>query len=450
MRWSACVVAATFLGQTLFGSAASAASVAVTPRDPAYRQVIDRVVAMPNDATLTNAANRYGLNVLNVMWEDTGRAENSALGPNISDLTLQVREPMGGDAVATHLLPVIRHPNFTDKTGDIAADKLWIRVGNQKKDGQLESVPLSRVLKNLRAYLHDPKSLRGTDDFTAPRDTHYLVSAQHVFVPLAKAGKAEFNPVLFNYQSDPGSPAVLTLLVTRQGMSATIIENKPGDQTLQGWGQQLFFNNAGQRTAFTAERLSTVKERVESGKAEAQDAGALDAGADMLMLVQVPLKHKNRGVLPGLAGGGGANGQIVMSAPAAAPEMSKGAAREKSDVENAVLGHGEDMGPFYEMGNMKLERDPKFPVRVTVQFYRATSNGVVSDEDMKSVASMIDRVYADADFVGSLVVPQGQRSRPTDWIKDQPASTSGWNPWNNGQRNPPQKVAAPEGQTKGQ
>jgi hypothetical protein len=44
-------------------------------------------------------------------------------------------------------------------------------------------------------------------------------SAQAVFLPIPKQGQGEFNPVLFNYQSSPGSPAVLTILVTRQGTS---------------------------------------------------------------------------------------------------------------------------------------------------------------------------------------------------------------------------------------
>ncbi|HSI04625.1 MAG TPA: hypothetical protein VLC93_09120, partial [Myxococcota bacterium] len=289
---------------------------------------------------------------------------------------------------------------------------------------------LAHVLANLRDYLSDPKSLRGGDDFSAKRDSHFLVSAQHVFVPISKGGKAEFTPVVFNYQSAPGSPAVLTLLVTRQGMSATIIENKGGDQSLQGWGQQLFFNNEGQRTTFTAERKSDVKQRIESGKAQQQDTGAMDEGADMLMLIQVPLKHENRGYLSGLAyddcascgAGASAGGMAYESAPSAV------ARRERSNVEQAVLGHGEDSGPFHEMGNMKLERDTQFPVRVTVQFYRATSNGVVNDDDMAAVAKMIKRVYDDADYVGSLVVPEGPRYRPTDWLKDQP--NVGWNPWN--------------------
>ena len=86
-----------------------------------------------------------------------------------------------------------------------------------------------------------------------------------------------------------------------------------------------------------------------------------------------------------------------------------------SDVENAVIGHGEDLGPVVEGHAMKLERDDRFPVRVTVQFYKATSNGVISDADLAEAKSQIDKVYAKGDYVGSLVVPEDSRHRPTDW-----------------------------------
>jgi hypothetical protein len=52
-----------------------------------------------------------------------------------------------------------------------------------------------------------------------------LVSAQAAFLPIPKEGEAEFNPVIFNYQSYAGDPAVLTIVATREGTSATIIDN---------------------------------------------------------------------------------------------------------------------------------------------------------------------------------------------------------------------------------
>ncbi|MEW5852646.1 MAG: hypothetical protein AB2A00_27930 [Myxococcota bacterium] len=390
------------------------------PMDLGFSHVIQQVVAMPQDGELQSRVGRHGLQVVNVMWEDTGRHEGSAVGPNISDLTLQVREqtPHG---LRTHLLPVIRHPNFSDVTGDVPADKLWVRVGNQVPGGKPTAVPLTEVLRNLREYLSNPTSLQGTGNLLSERDSHFLVSAQHVFLPVPRSGKVEFNPVLFNYQSMPGSPAVLTLLVTRQGLSATVIENRPGDQSLQGWGQQLFFNHGGQKTAFTAERKSDVAARIGSGQATDQDEGALESGADMMMIVQVPLKHRAPAWFSDDVEGMSAE----MEAPAAGAPMAKAERRRGgSDVEQAVLGHGADQGPFEEMRGLKVERDERFPIRVTVQFYKATSNGVVSNEDLAEVSNSIRQVYANADYVGSLVVPQSARHRPTDWLKDRPAHTA--------------------------
>ena len=393
----------------------------VPPRPPApgFREVIDAVVDMPFDVDLTNRASRLGLDVLNVTWEDTGRSVGSSAGPNISDLTLQVREPLGRGNVQTHLLPVIRYPNFSDTTADVRMDDLWIKIGNQHRRSTVTSVPLRDVLANLRSYVSMPGDVIGDNDLTARRDTHALVSAQHVFLPLPREGKAEFTPVIYNYQSSLSNPAVLVLLATREGTSMTVVENWSGDQSYQQWGQQLFFNDRGQQTTFTGERRSAVKARVESGRARKADAGALDAGSDMVMVIQVPLVHSqwspplfdSDDVTAEAAPSAGAADAAASSAPTS-PTKSK---RAPSDVETAVIGHGETLGPVREFAGNRLERDDRFPIRVTVQFYRATSNGVVSGNDLAEIKRDIDRVYANGDFVGSLVVPENDRPRPTAW-----------------------------------
>ncbi len=403
------------------------------------KKAISRVEQMPASERMQSRAARYGLNVLDLTWEDTGRDIGSSGGPNISDVTLQMREPLdaSGKRFRTHLLPVLRAPNFSDKTADIAADKLWVKVGNQSNGAQLVSVPLTEVLSHLREYVSDPDSVRGSGDFSAPRDTHFLVSAQHVFVPIAEQGKIEFTPVIFNYQSYERHPAVMTLLITRQGTSVVALENAGPDSVQYGAGQQVYFNNKGQKTTLTAERRSTVQARIEAGAATEQDAGALDEGADMMWIVQVPLKV--RGAARSGFGSGysydddgpsspgfsaPAPGKSAPMAESKADSMSglsggssagSGSSRGRSDVETAVLGHGDDLGPVTEGHGLKLERDPRFPVRVTVQFYKATSNGVVSDADLVAAKAQINKVYADADYVGSLVVQSGDRSRPTDW-----------------------------------
>ncbi|MBN8609553.1 MAG: hypothetical protein J0L92_03160, partial [Deltaproteobacteria bacterium] len=112
-----------------------------------------------------------------------------------------------------------------------------------------------------------------------------------------------------------------------------------------------------------------------------------------------------------------------MAASAAFDELGGGAGsgagygsgRATSDVERAVVGHGLEEGPFAEARNRRIRRDPRFPIRVTVQFYRATSNGAVSEADLTSAVQTIERVYSEADYVGSLVV--GSQERPTSWVR---------------------------------
>lgn len=398
--------------------------------DASYPSVVEKVVAMVGDPAIRRSAERRGLAVQNIMWEDTGRAEGSALGPNITDLTLQVRyRERGAEGPATALMPVIRFPNFSDRTGDVAADKFLIRVGNHERGRGLTTVPLTDVLSNLRRYASQPSSIAGSGNLLARRDTHFLVSAQAVFLPIPTRGKAEFNPVVYNYQSAPGSPAVLTLLVTREGTSMRVIDNRAEESGGQGWGQELYFNDHGRRAAFTAERRSDVARRIEAqgGPKTADERSQLARGADVIFLVQVPLKHRNRGRLGGVMydaepAQAPATSAAAPTGGALAPSASRA---ERSDVERAVVGHGRSRGPFEEGGGLRLERDERFPIRVTVQFYKATSNGVADERDLDAIAQSIGSVYEHADFVGSLVIPDGDPRRPTSWQR----VPREWFPW---------------------
>ncbi|MFO0666116.1 MAG: hypothetical protein U0174_19340 [Polyangiaceae bacterium] len=399
--------------------------------DAEYAETIRRVTTMVGDGDLQRRVARRQLSLVNVTWEDTGRFEGSSVGPNISDLTLQVRRPRNGNGAAyeSNLLPVIRYPNFSDRTGDVAADKFFVRVGNERQ-GTLRTVPLTEVLRDPRLFSALPESLAGTGSLLASRDSHFLVSAQAVFLPIPKSGKAEFNPVLFNYQSYPGAPAVLSILVTRQGTSLRVIENRPEEGAASvGFGQELYFDNKGQRAAFTAERKTDVEARIaaQGGPRTEDDKSALARGADVLFLVQVPLMQPQRPrrlMAPAAPSAADAAPAPQSAAKSAAP--SGGAMRgERSDVEQAVLGHGPNLGRYAEGFGRQLVRDTRFPVRITVQFYKATSNGVVSDVDLDGIAKSIGGVYEHADAVGSLVLPEGDRMRPTAWQHVPPS----WFPW---------------------
>jgi hypothetical protein len=389
--------------------------------DPDYAEAIERTAAMVNDPRARHLVERYGLNILNVTWEDTGRYYNSSVGPNISDVTIQVqhRNPRTEEYELT-LMPVIRHPNFSDLTADISPDDFYLLVGNES--GQdLRRISLTEYLSQLPRYLSDPASWKGDEvSLMSRRDTHVLVSAQACFLPVPEEGRAEFNPVIFNYQSYEGDPAVLTIVATREGTSATIIDNvRDAFPTGFSWGQRLFFNQDGERASFTGERLSDFVDRdaVRGNDPSGETPGAAgEEGLNMVLLIQVPLKQKRpmRFALE--------EGAVLDMAPAAAGKAME--RKEASDVEVAVIGHGEVEGPFTEIDGLEIERDPDFPIRVTIQFYKATSNGVISESDVEEIAAQIQRVYDEADYVGSLVVNgpsdrlteyNGSKVEPDDW-----------------------------------
>ncbi|HEX5058545.1 MAG TPA: hypothetical protein VFV99_04250, partial [Kofleriaceae bacterium] len=372
------------------------------------------------------------------LWEDTGRWLGSSVGPNISDVTIEVEGYRNGKEHHTYLMPVMRHDNFTDKTADIKIEKILVPVGNQTENGQLKLVTLKELLENPEQYMstRDKGKIKNST-LLAKRDTHVLVSAQHAFLPVPQEGQAKFWPVIFNYQSTKKNPAVLAILVTRQGTSMTIIDNNRDTVTGgDSWGQRLYFNQSGQKAPLIAERLTDVKNK--GTTANGEDAQSLGADANVLMLIQVPLKYKEPprpkyGGAPmamGLADGGGGGGGYAAPAKMAkeAQASRAGGDRERSDVDTAVLGHGATEGPYTELDGLTIQRDSRFPVRVTLQFYQATSNGVISKTNVAAMAAQIKKVYGKGDYVGSLVVPtELDRLRPTNWVGVTEAPLDVWN-----------------------
>lgn len=360
--------------------------------DRGIDSTIAQVEQMPWNSDVQAIAGKYGLNVVNVTWEDTGRSKGSSVGPNITDLTIGVRDSSG----ALHPMPVFRFDNFSDVTGDVSPESFWLPVGNAWGANTLRSVSLSEILHDTRRFLHDPESWAGTQrSLWDARDRDVLVSAQACFLPVPKAGEATFTPVVYNYQSYPGNPAVLTIIASREGTSIQVVENRNGYMS-----EPLFFNDDGERAPFTAARASDVA----SGRVHTSSGGAISAAgeddANVVLLIQVPLVQAPRAR---------ASSAYDMGAMAA-PMMEEA----ESDVENAVIGHGPAEGPFDEINGLRIARDTRFPVRVTVQFYKATSNGEVTARDVQDIRAQIDRVYADARYVGSLVT-SGATGRSTEW-----------------------------------
>jgi len=381
-----------------------------------YWRAIQRTAAMVSNPDALRYAKQNQLEVMNVTWEDTGRYKGSAVGPNISDMTIQVgtTNPKTRQ-FEVRAMPVIRFPNFSDVTTDIDPQAFTLLVGNEK-GGRLKRMSLYEFLGDIRSHLSDPTSWKGRgQSLLAPRDEKVLVSAQACFLPVPKEGIAEFNPVLFNYQSYEKNPAVLTILSSREGTSVTVIDNKRDAFSTGGvWGQRLFHNEDGMRASFTGQRLSDFVSGGGTGGQSVSDRQG--EGLSMVLLIQVPLKQKERPQRP-----------YADYEMAGAPMTAAAAPKERSDVETAVIGHGEIEGPFTEIDNLAIERDTRFPIRVTVQFYKATATGQPSEQDLRVIKDQIDRVYENGDCVGSLVVGgdtgriteyDGPKVQPANWWED--------------------------------
>jgi hypothetical protein len=375
---------------------------------------------MVSDRQVQKLVEKHSLQILNLTWEDTGRYKDSSVGPNISDMTIQVGFERPDGTFEVKCMPVIRFPNFSDITADIDPRDFVMLVGNEKEK-PLKRISLYDFLEAPTKYLHSPDSWKAKEkSLLCERDSKVLVSAQACFLPVPKKGKATFNPVLFNYQSCKEDPAVLTVLATREGTSVTVIDNvRDAFSEGNAWGQRLLFNDNGQRASLTGERESEFLERTESydqKKISSELTGESEmavSGLNMVLLVQIPLKQKNPMVF-----------KEAYLEYALEDTKSVGVLRDGSDVENAVIGHGELEGPFTEIDNLDIERDKQFPVRVTVQFYKATSNGIVNEKDMQEIKEQIDKVYAQSDYVGSLVTEgetgriteyEGPKVEPPDW-----------------------------------
>ena len=409
------------------------------------REVISLVKEMPDDEHVRKLARAKDLDVLTVTWEDNGRSKNSSWGPCISDMTLEVEG---------HAMPVIRAPNFSDKTWDAPMNDVKLLVGNEHGE-PLRSVTLTEYLENFRDYLHSPgkwpnKKRRG---LLAPeRDSHVLMSAQACFLPVPEmGGEVNFNVAVYQYQSRKEAPAVLAIIAGVNGTSAHVITNTAdGGRSYQ----RIYFNKDGKACPFTGQLLKQY--RISKGQTTNLDAPMTEEERlhNALLFIQVPLRQRAQersgsftfgGPTPmyspkGVSFGGGGGGEEANINELAAYEddeaeesagtvdkggFSFGGRVEKhrgpkaSTTRDAIVAIGAPVGDFDELehAGTTMKRDPRFPVRVTVQFYKTNSNGGCSAEDLAIIASQFEEVRTKT--VGkpgpaTSLVTEGATGRPTE------------------------------------
>jgi hypothetical protein len=408
------------------------------PAPPSIEVVCRQVMSLASNAQARNLARKQGFDIMRVAWEDTARSKGSCVGPNITDMTLNVNG---------HNMPLIRPPNYTDCTWDVPMDKIMLVVGNDSADTNLRSCSLDKILQQIWEVTDLPF---GTNLYSKQRDSHVLVQAQACFLPIAEGSDAKFNVAVRNYQSSDHDSACLILTMTSKGTSA---------QLCKGGVTKLYFNDKGQKRSFLGQRLKD--DRRERGVALEGDMTSEEKQNNVIVVIQIPLKKQQpRRRKLGFGGfsaslfdeedNGGDFGDLYSSssrctaAPAsyapAAPlaflcsenKKSKSSRaceakqqQQQVDVENVIVKLAEKEGAFESLSSKKLERDHRFPVRVTLQYYKGTSNGQVNDPVLSEIAGQMAHAKKHASAWGSLVVQT--TNRPTEPQPQQPLKPAGCN-----------------------
>ena len=354
----------------------------VKPTEPVDLTCAQIVGQMAKNSEAQTFASGAGLNISKVSWEDNARTKNSSWGPCISDMTLQ--------AEGTYMPLIKNTTNFIDETWDVEIEKIPLVVGNQD-DSTLKTITLKDYLGDLRSYLHAPKSWPGPSKslLASDKDKHVICSAQACFLPISASGEAEFNVGIFSYQSRASDPAVLAIVASVNGTSAQVLDSRSVIK--------LYHNKNGRRASFVAQRLSDYRSETGSPLPDASPMTSSEKSQNMLLIIQVPLKRKTAD---------------VFEPPKPHVVYSRSPAQTgRADVESAIVKVGnKDYGPFTEINGIEIERDDRYPIRVTMQYYKATSNGVVDTSVMTSIADDLQGARKWAVAISSLVTETTNRT----------------------------------------
>merc|ERR550525_263853 len=247
------------------------------------KAVIQKVTDMSgHNHPAQQLAEDAGLKVNKVSWEDCARSKGSCWGPCISDMTLRVNGSC---------MPVIRQPNFTDKTWDVKMRNVPIVVGNHSdSEGEaLQTISLSDYLSNFSDFMTNDvyrgNGKKGINLLSSKEngDSHVIMSSQACFLPILKGEETKFNVALYNFQSQPKNPAVLVIVSTSKGSSAQIIEGRQ---------QHLLFNNLGNTADFVGERVSDVRHKKGQDNIYDKVLSKQEKQDNVIVVVQVPLKKR--------------------------------------------------------------------------------------------------------------------------------------------------------------
>lgn len=366
------------------GSLPSPSSTATHSRT--FDEFISSVRSLPNDSSIVRQFERNNLTIGFVKWEDTARNKGSSWGPNISDVTLDVDNKS---------FPIIGTKNYSDPTFDMSIDKFSVNVGNEKsKSGTMKNIPFKEYLQNLDQYI----SAKITGSMFRSRDSMIVTSAQSCILPL-QDGKIAFNVRIHNYQYDVENPSGLVVVVSPHGTSAQLITESR---------QKIYFNKCGNKAPYIAERLSDVRKA--SGKLISGSMSNVEKENNVLFIFQIPLKQKER------PRRNKSYDNFDLSSTTVKKSLSKPINKSRG-MDHAQLSVGNSSGSWTgTTPGHTIERDAKYPIRCTIQYYRVTDTDAIPESIVEDISRQIWKLYVSTPISekGSLVTepPSGRITEP--------------------------------------
>jgi hypothetical protein len=373
-------------------------------------QSLDDVVAnLERNDRAQKFAKDHGLNITKISWDDNSRYKGSSFGDVITDSTMVVNG---------RCMPLVRNPNYTDLTCDIPISNFNLTIGNETKDGELKRISFEQMLKTELT-----KQTKGKiKNMYLDRDMKILVRAQASFIPGAKDSKTSFNQRLRCYGTQRDNPSILAIVGSSNGTSVQVITED---------NQDLFFNKAGRAANFEATRLTRHRELTNTVK-DTKEMDEKEKEQNVLFIFQIPLKQKkierrHSGFDFGMLGST-PKSKSLYSFPVAYPQMGGAFAMESASagsfmascaaipasfsftpqdrslgLEDAIVSVGEGHSDFKGTQDMTLERDERYPITLTIQFFKMLDTADIPEIEFINIADKIKRIHELAGVSGSLV-----------------------------------------------
>jgi hypothetical protein len=380
--------------------------------DPNYIQLARAMANLDTDANVGQILRQAGLVAVRTSWSDTGRSHFSSSGSNISDVRLNALVQERGRIVPIPQ-PIIRLPNFEDKTVDVNLNEIFIPVGNAW-GADTFAVSLRDFIDGLPGFLSWRETIT-SGSLLADRDSQVLVSAQASVMPVPREGQADFVPSIYNYGSDSENPGVLVILVSNRGTSVTLVDNTR-DKVFGGSGQMIFHNKKGEKTPFTVRSLRELV-RTEDGRktvAELENSGqkiGAQSGVNQMMMIQIPLVRPPLRRYLGLKTMSFGLQSKGMSFDGDHLTRGTGGTRSRGLDMGVVDVANYSLGKYIELNQLgfKIRRDASLPIRVDVMFYMVSDTVNLHDHEVAALPELLRRTYADGQNLGSLVTGDNYR-----------------------------------------